>query len=538
MKKIILLLTVTVILSGCAAIFIPKMQKVTFTTDNKDAKIYVDKEEMGKGKSVTQKIQKNGAKQILIKTPGFKDTYQAMVQTKRPIAYWCLQPLNLLSLYYGFWIDSYVPKNLIYDNVVKIPIDYKLVTRGENDKYVDISNIKLNIKNKDKDIKEYYLPYASQDFLSKIESTEKNANDKSDKADAKELKKKNSKNKLEDDDEKKIMYEDTKFTTNVYKTLKNTGFVDTVNTLFYDNNNTLTLEGSINKIYVYTIYGKKHMGYYYKTKMFLTWYVENSYGEILDSIETKEYSGDFTKEKESDSFEKMFGDAVDISYLNLHKNSKFTKYLKQETNFACTDVPLTLTPIPTKSVINDKSDASIASVIIKSKEGHGSGFAITQDGYILTNFHVISGKYFNKLKDIKVIASDGEELKGTIVRYNRYRDIALIKVDKKFEKVFKLTTTKSFKNLQEVFTIGAPKSVELGQSVSTGVISNERKNNNNNLLQLNMSINAGNSGGPLFDAQGTVHGIVNSKLVGKNTEGVSFAIPGYLIQEYLNINYK
>ena len=538
MKKIILLFSVTVILSGCAAIFIPKMQKVTFTTDNKDSKIYVDKEEMGKGKTVTQKVQKNGAKQIIVKTPGFKDTYQAMVQNKRPIAYWCLQPLNFLSVYYGFWIDAMVPKNMIYDKIIKIPNDYKLVTRGQADKYIDISNIKLNIKNKDKDIRDYTLQYSTEGLQSKIEQTEKNANDRTDKAEAKASKKKNTRNKLEDEDDKKIMYEDTKFTTNVYNTLKRTGFVDTVNTLFYDNNNTLTLEGSINKIYVYTIYGKKYLGYYYKTKMFLTWYIENSFGEILDSIETKEYSGDFTRDKDKDSFEKMFGDAVDISYLNLHKNPKFTKYLKQETSFACTDAPLTLSTIPAKAVITDKSDASVASVIIKSKEGHGSGFAITQDGYILTNFHVIAGKYYNKLKDLTVITSEGEELKGTVVRYNRYRDIALIKVDKKFDKAFKLTTTKSFKNLQEVFTIGAPKSVELGQSVSTGVISNERKNNNNNLLQLNMSINSGNSGGPLFDAAGTVHGVVSSKLIGKNTEGVSFAIPGYMLEEYLNISYK
>lgn len=129
-------------------------------------------------------------------------------------------------------------------------------------------------------------------------------------------------------------------------------------------------------------------------------------------------------------------------------------------------------------------------------------------------------------------------MQETIVRYNKFRDIALIKVDKTFDKAFKLTNVKSFKNLQDVITIGAPKSVELGQSVSSGIISNERKSNNTNLIQLNMSVNAGNSGGPLFDASGTLHGVIVSKAIGNNTEGISFAIPGYLLQEYLNINYN
>jgi len=107
-----------------------------------------------------------------------------------------------------------------------------------------------------------------------------------------------------------------------------------------------------------------------------------------------------------------------------------------------------------------------------------------------------------------------------------------------FEKVFLLSDTKTFKNLSEVYTIGAPKSVELGQSVSLGLISNERTTNNNNLLQLNININGGNSGGPLFEKNGTLQGIIQSKLVGKDTEGVGFAIPSYLVSSYLNIQYK
>lgn len=89
--------------------------------------------------------------------------------------------------------------------------------------------------------------------------------------------------------------------------------------------------------------------------------------------------------------------------------------------------------------------------------------------------------------------------------------------------------------MQEVYTIGAPKSIELGQSVSTGIISNKRTTNQNNLLQMNMSINSGNSGGPLFDKTGNLQGVVTSKLYGIGVEGISFSIPSYKLEDYLNI---
>lgn len=541
-KTLIIFATSSVLLSSCATIFMPKKQKVTINTGQSDATVYVDKEEFGKGSIVTDKVKKDGAKQVIIKTPGYKDNYHALVQTHRSIGYWVAQPFNLgWFIYYGFFVDAMMPKNMSFDKVNDMTVSDKLITKKATDKYIDISNIKLDIKNKDKDIKLFYLKH-SPDLLKDIEAAEKKKDTKDAKAEAQKLKKKKKKGASLSDEDQKLAYDDTKFSYNVYKTLKTTGFIDTVNKVFADNNNTLVLEGSIKKVNIYRVYSKKYFGAYLKSKIFLTWYIKNTYDEILDSIETKDYSGEFVDSygysdgKTNDVFEKMFADAIDISYLNLHKNPKLQKYIKAENNFAISDPSLTLTT-PSSS-ISDKADAALASVIVKTKAGHGSGFAITNDGYIVTNYHVIAGRLNNKIQAITVINSAGEELQATVVRFNKYRDLALLKVNKTFEKAFKCTNVKSFKNLQDVYTIGAPKSVELGQSISSGVISNERKNNNNNLLQLGMSVNGGNSGGPLFDAQGTLHGVIVSKLVGQNTEGVSFAIPGYLIQEYLNINYK
>lgn len=536
---VLLTASLCISLSSCVTVFYPKKQKVTFNTGNKDATVYVDKTEIGKGTLMTEKIEKNGPHQIVVKRPGYKDTYSVILQERRAPGFWVCMLLDL-PFVYGLCLDPQIPKGFSYQNQYSLKSEDKLVNRNPTDKYIDISNIRLDIKNKDKDISYYYIRQ-SADLTQDIENAEKKKDDKDAKEEVKKLKKK-SKSKLEDPEENNLKYDDTKFSYNVYKTLKNTGFVDTVNKVFSDNNNTLVLEGSIRKINIYYVYGKRLLGSYYKSKIFLKWYIKNTYNEILDSLDTKELSGDFVAgsyyntDKTTNTFEKMFGDAVDISYLKLQRDGKLTKYIKQETDFKTTDAPLSIPSF--KSAILDKGDAAIASVIIKTKDGHGSGFAISQNGYIITNYHVIAGRYSNKQSSFKVITSSGEELDGTVVRYNKFRDLALIKVNKTFDKAFKISNVKSFKNLQDVYTIGAPKSVELGQSVSSGVISNERKSNNNNLLQLGMSVNGGNSGGPVFDTQGNLHGVIVSKLVGQNTEGVSFAIPGYLIQDYLNINYK
>ncbi len=540
LAKISLVLFLCGSLNGCVAFFYPKKQKMTFNTGNKDATVYIDKEEAGKGRVVTEKVVKGGALQIVVKAPGYKDSYTAIVQTHRAPGFWICILFDLFpGCGYPLYIDPWLPKGLSYDKEINLKSEDKLVNRNPGDKYIDISNIRLDLKDK-KNIKSYSVAYSSTTLLKDIDVAEKKKDFKDNKADAKQAKKKKGKKSLVDEaDVNDLTYDDTKFSANVYKTLKATGFVDTVNRVFADNNNTLVLEGSIRKVYIYTIIGKKMRGSYFKSKIFLRWYIKNTYNEIIDSLDTKEYSGDFVihgGDKDDHLWEKMYGDAVDISYLRLHKDGKLAKYLKTESNFACTDPMLSLNAV--RAPVKERGDASIPSVIVKTKDGHGSGFAITEDGYIITNYHVVAGKVSGKLNSIKVITSSGEELAGTVVRYNKYRDLALIKVDKKFEKAFKVSNVKSFKNLMDVYTIGAPKSVELGQSFSAGVLSNERKANNNNLLQLGMSVNGGNSGGPLFDTNGNLHGVIVSKLIGANTEGVSFAIPGYLIGEYLNIQYQ
>jgi len=541
MKKIIhfFFAVLMLSLSSCASIFISKKQNVEFNTKTKDAVVYANNEEIGKGKTFSTKIQRGNTVQIVVQAPEYKDSYYAMLATKRPGAFWPLLILDIpLAPLYGisFLYDFQAPNCTSFDKVQTITPKYKYIYRATDDKYVDLSAIKLNIKDKDKDFKYYYVEY-KEDLDAQFDKAEKASQKEAEKLAKKEAKKKKV-NKLENDNS--IKFDDTKFSDNVYKTLKKTGYIDTINRIFPDNNNTIQVEGVISHISRYSVSGL--VDNYYKSKLDIKWYIKNTYGETLDSVKLTEYSGDFAipyvyGKDNSDKFYKMYADAVDVSFIKLLSNATYKKYAKINTDFKMTDPVLTVSK--PKQYVQEPSDAMAASVIIKRKDkGHGSGFAITNDGYILTNFHVIAGKTPNKQEELTVVLSTGEEIPAKVIRFNRMRDIALLKIDRTFAKPFLLASDKTFKILQEVYTVGAPKSVELGQSITLGLLSNERNQNNNSLLQLNMSVNSGNSGGPLFDRTGVLHGVIKSKLVGFSTEGIGFAIPSYLIPEYLNLAIK
>lgn len=545
MKKIsfLILSAFTLSISSCNLILMPSKQKVNVTTSNENSVVFADNEEIGRGSNFTTKIKKSGSKQIVIQTPEYKDEHiVVMPQRKSPLFY----PFLVLDapLLYGL-LFSGIPKTFVYDKNLKLENSTKLEYRAESQKYINLSSISLNIKDKNKDLQDYYIS-SNGDIYANIDKAVADRNSSIEKAEVREQKKaqkKGKKNYLVNNNE--VKSEDTEFSESIFKTLKKTGYIDTVNKVFQDNNNTIVIEGEILKADLFNINRTSMLGAvtpmiggYQKLGVGIEWYIKNSYGEILDSVYVYEYSGDFKTVYGSFSkSELIYDDAVDKSYFKLRKMEEFLKNLDVNSDFTSKDEKLTITE--PKAVVKEVADASLASVIIKRKDkGHGSGFAISNDGYILTNFHVIAGKTTEKQESIKVILSNGEELEAKIVRFNRARDIALLKVDYKFEKAFLLKSTKDFKNLQEVYTIGAPKSIELGQTVTLGLISNERKTNNNNVLQLSMSINGGNSGGPLFDKAGLLHGVIQAKLVGYSTEGVGFAIPSYMIPEYLNLSIK
>jgi len=160
----------------------------------------------------------------------------------------------------------------------------------------------------------------------------------------------------------------------------------------------------------------------------------------------------------------------------------------------------------------------------------GSGVFISQQGYVITNNHVVEGT-----KDVSVILSDGTQEKAVVVGTDRYSDIAVLKVDGKVPAVATLGNSDVLKPGETVIAIGSPlgnfkNTVTVGVVSATGrSIDTGRGYQVEDLIQTDAAINQGNSGGPLLNLAGEVIGI--NTLIVRNTgsgavaEGLGFAVP-------------
>src|SRR6056297_979026 len=162
----------------------------------------------------------------------------------------------------------------------------------------------------------------------------------------------------------------------------------------------------------------------------------------------------------------------------------------------------------------------------KVQEGIGSGVIVREDGYILTNSHVISD---GNSDSIEVLFSDGTTSSAEVLWFESLLDLAIIKVERTNLKAAELGDSDSLVVGEPVVAIGNPLSLDLDRTVTSGIVSGlDRTLRLENseiepLIQTDASINPGNSGGPLLNAQGQIVGINTAKMV--SAEGLGFSIP-------------
>ena len=171
--------------------------------------------------------------------------------------------------------------------------------------------------------------------------------------------------------------------------------------------------------------------------------------------------------------------------------------------------------------------------------GAGSGFVITESGYILTNYHVVENAVA-----LAVVTSDNKDYSATLINYNEELDVALLYVEGRHFTPVSLGNSDAVELGEEVVAIGCPYGDGFMFSPSNGIISGVDRmlSGSSGMLQTNAPLNPGNSGGPLFDSMGRVIGIVTSKLLttenaeGKEIalEGMAFAIPINEAMAYAN----
>jgi len=170
-------------------------------------------------------------------------------------------------------------------------------------------------------------------------------------------------------------------------------------------------------------------------------------------------------------------------------------------------------------------------ITIRVGRGHGSGVIVGKSGYVITNAHVVGDA-----KNVQVITSMGLEIEGSVIHVDKGRDVALISTPLKIRKSIHLQ-----KNMPSVsssiFAVGSPLKEELAMTVTKGIVSAIRTDSasGNVFIQGDAAISPGNSGGPVFNSEGSVVAISVAKYSGHSASGLNLFIPIADVVEFLSL---
>jgi serine protease Do len=187
-----------------------------------------------------------------------------------------------------------------------------------------------------------------------------------------------------------------------------------------------------------------------------------------------------------------------------------------------------------RDLVNQLGEAVVQ---VRAPSGLGSGFFLNEEGFLITNFHVIEGETQISIEVYHQTAGQLERKtykQVRIVAMNKFADLALLKIDDKGAPKFKHVQIGSADALsvgERVFAIGSPLGLE--RTVTEGILSTKTRQMGGDLyLQTTAQINPGNSGGPLFNLYGEVVGVTNMKIT--SGEGLGFAIPSEMVRFFLD----
>ena len=277
-----------------------------------------------------------------------------------------------------------------------------------------------------------------------------------------------------------------------------------------------------------------------KVKLFMLMLLSFALQLQADTVILKsgtEIKGDVIKQSASHLWIDIGHDVIPIEMIQVEH-----LIIDEAENKITSDVPHTL--FKTSDALLKRIPQSQATIVgpsvikVSTPGGLGSGVMINDEGYAITNAHVIQGE-----TDLEVTAwlpqSDASLKRTTIeeveiIAINNHLDLALLKIihpdDMPFDFSF-LEKTESIVVGQPVFAIGNPLGLE--RSMSQGVISTKQRSFDGlTYIQTDAAVNPGNSGGPLFNTKGEVVGITNMGITA--AESLNFAIPTRYVKDFIN----
>jgi serine protease Do len=515
--KLILAIVIVSSMTACASILNGKQQKVVINTDHVDNQVFVDDSLIGSGKTVETKFSRDfKAKEVRIEREGQEPKTYARIQTKKsPLYFFSVIPFGVTI--YAAFMDSH-PKAFNYNNTEsEYSTDGEEVVKNDDHKNIFVNIAEINIEAGNFVMQSIdYRKYSNGDMTP---------------------------NRFGGTNTEGVSVNSIEVQGMLNEILHERKYLDTTKTILKRKTNTLFIDAEITKWTNNTIYRSfinAGVASFMYGEVEIKWVLRDVYKQVLheetlvtttDQFRAISFGFVGTENNTKSPFEKVFSNALEKSMVEFLRLDEVKELLPIEEAEELTDTYL----ISNKAkVASSLSEAIKASVTIKPNEdSHGSGFFICEN-HIITNFHVVAGN-----DTVKVIDNAGNEIEGIVIRSSELYDLAIIKIED-YESSFALPLQSARKEElgEDIFAIGTPSSLEFTQTLSKGIVSGRRKTDEVDYIQTDVSINPGNSGGPLVDSKGSLIGVVNSKLVGSEIEGIGFGIPADKIVEFLKLKLK
>ena len=244
--------------------------------------------------------------------------------------------------------------------------------------------------------------------------------------------------------------------------------------------------------------------------------------KVILEISTEGYK--ITDTPQSGGFKALWEDAFAKAVQNLLANKSFydvaIESLKPGQDKPLAQIAIKKQKNFTKPITGQMSDVRLASVTILSGKGHGSGIVLTPDGYVITNQHVVQDAKF-----VKVRLVTGREILGEVVRSDPKMDVALVRIEE--SGISSIPPLARELNVgDEVYAIGTPLDPRLQTTVTKGIVSGYRTIDKVKLIQSDVNVQPGNSGGALVDGNGNLVGITSSGMTMNGAPlGLNYFIP-------------
>ena len=270
----------------------------------------------------------------------------------------------------------------------------------------------------------------------------------------------------------------------------------------------------------------------YTPEYAIKWIITNYYNDTIINNIIKSTAGDFIPINYSPINKKMTNEMIEdifeTSLMDLFDDKDFKKIIQKEKFVQTNKTNITLSNDSKPKTVENVFETNLT--IKKDDNEHGSGFLISKDGYFITN---MSNVYKNKIN--KALDFQNKEYTINVIATNPETNLALCKIEGQFNYALNIPNEKIFKLGSKVFALGSPYSTELANTLTDGIISGVRsEENSKKLIQIDAKLNKGSMGGALIDKEFNLLGVVSYKL-GGSTEGIGFAIDALDIKSELGI---